>query len=103
VAAFARMRVDEGFLVSSFPNSVWERQSAKLCFAHRAGVSETPRNRSFAEVRSQTEFGNESLYGAEGYGTICPTGPNKSSPPRKAFDFARSIVLIASWRKGRAC
>src|SRR5207253_8349273 len=39
---------------SSFPNSVWERTSAKLCFAHRGGVLTAPRNGSFAERRSQT-------------------------------------------------
>src|SRR5205823_779664 len=40
---------------TSFPNSVWERLFSKLCFASGTGT----RNRSFQEMRSQTEFGNE--------------------------------------------
>ena len=42
----------------SFPNSVWERQSAKLRFA-----SGPPRDakRSFADTRAQTEFGHEGV------------------------------------------
>src|SRR5262245_34900222 len=40
---------------ASFPNSVWERPLGKLCFPSRPRT----RNRSFQQVRSQTEFGNE--------------------------------------------
>src|SRR5439155_20777143 len=52
---------------SSFPNSVWERTSAKLRFAHRVQVPTAWRNRSFAEGRSQTEFGNEATMAATGH------------------------------------
>jgi hypothetical protein len=45
----------------SFPNSVWERHAAKLCFASASLAG--PRGdakQSFPNARSQTEFGNES-------------------------------------------
>src|SRR5262245_51270105 len=62
-------------LVPSFPNSVWERTTAKLCFAdaretRRAGAEAVggaemlpgPPKRSFGDRRSQTEFGNEETH-----------------------------------------
>src|SRR5262249_57501865 len=48
----------------SFPNSVWERRTAKLRFAGRTTrrgkqVAGASPKRSFGIARSQTEFGNE--------------------------------------------
>jgi hypothetical protein len=57
--------------LSLFPNSVWERIAAKLCFASHKVDEMYPQSRlrgdlpmlywkqSFQAVRSQTEFGNE--------------------------------------------
>src|SRR5439155_14750401 len=42
------------FPTRSFPNSVWERTSAKLLFRARHEVAAVPRNRSFAKLGSQT-------------------------------------------------
>src|SRR5690349_12412405 len=52
----ARSRLDP----DSFPNSVWERTPGKLCFARCTA------KRSFANGRSQTEFGNEGTREREG-------------------------------------
>ncbi len=48
--------------LSSFPSSAWERRSAKLCFASRAGPDA---KQSFAPVRSQAELGNERQAGLD--------------------------------------
>ena len=48
---------------TSFPNSVWECMFSKLCFVfddpRKAYAIGSIAKRSFAELRSQTEFGNE--------------------------------------------
>jgi hypothetical protein len=45
-----------------FPNSVWERRLAKLCFAAVASARET----EFRKSGSQTEFGNQGKQGNQG-------------------------------------
>jgi hypothetical protein len=47
------------FVISfiSFPSSAWERRSTKLCFA--CWTNEVHAKRSFEEMRSQAELGNE--------------------------------------------
>src|SRR5438552_2003692 len=68
---------------SSFPHSVWERTSAKLRFAHRVQVPTAWRNRSFAEGRSQTEFGNEATMAATGH-----FGPRSARIRVQVLEFA---------------
>jgi mono/diheme cytochrome c family protein len=43
------------------PNSVWERESANLCFADLTPAAAGSAKQSFADGRSQTEFRNEKI------------------------------------------
>src|SRR5262249_34832289 len=70
-------------LLLSFPNSVWERSGAKLCFASWPG-----RDTEFSTVRSQTEFGN---------GGDCNEGDSASSTIRltRASNVSKSELICA--------
>src|SRR5262245_59923365 len=89
-----------GGLISlpSFPSSVLERMSAKLCLASGSGL-ET----EFRDVRSQTEFGNEEEEDSGWSSTSRLTRASRVSSRALICSFDRPCALADSRKAERGC